>query len=337
MNIGFAGSKDTTYDCIKAILDAGYKVENLITLTPKQGKHFIVSGYYNLSGFAKEKDIAVYNPEKYSLKCQEDQQAILSLNLDILFIIGWQRLIPEWLLNSLGVGAFGMHGSSEPLPRGRGRSPLNWSIIEGKTRFITNLFKYDSGVDSGGIVDKQIFDITLYDTCETLHFKNMICMKGLLLKHLPSMLQGNLRTRCQSGIEATYYPKRKPKDGLIDWTLSAETISRLIRAVTKPFPGAFTFARNDKMIVWEAIPFDYHIRYDDVLSGTVVEKFLNGKFVVKCGKGSLLVHRWELKDNEKIRVGIRLHNNGLKITSFMVGKYGGYDLTEEELEDKAEV
>ena len=62
-------------------------------------------------------------------------EMIKSLNIDIIFCMGWQRLIPEWLLNDLSVGAFGMHGSNKPLPHGRGRSPLNWSLIQDKNMF----------------------------------------------------------------------------------------------------------------------------------------------------------------------------------------------------------
>ena len=80
-----------------------------------------------------------------------------------------------------------MHGSSKPLPHGRGRSPMNWSLVQNKDCFYTHLFRYRPGVDDGEIAAVQIFDITPFDTCLTLHYKNTLSMIGLLEKALPSL------------------------------------------------------------------------------------------------------------------------------------------------------
>ena len=104
-----------------------------------------------------------------------------------------------------------MHGSSEPLPRGRGRSPMNWSIIEGKNKFITNLFKYDEGIDSGEVVDTQIFDINPWDTIAILQHKNTISQIQLILKNLPKIIDQKIKYIPQrTDIEPTYYPKLSP-------------------------------------------------------------------------------------------------------------------------------
>ena len=94
--------------------------------------------------------------------------------IDLLIVVGWQRLIPGWLINQLTVGAFGMCGSSQPLPKRRGRSPMVWSILEKRSHFLTNLFRYDEGIDSGMIVSTLRFNIfVVYNT--RVHWHRLSC------------------------------------------------------------------------------------------------------------------------------------------------------------------
>jgi len=169
--IAVLGCKHTTKELILGLLRNGITVEHCVTISPETGAEQKVAGYEDLTLFLDEEKISYTVVSSYSLKDPQEQETLLSLHLDLLLVMGWQRLIPEWWLNTLSIGAFGMHRSSAPLPHGRGRSPMNWSLIQGKTQFYTHLFKYQVGVDDGPIVGKQLFDITPYDTCLTLHFK----------------------------------------------------------------------------------------------------------------------------------------------------------------------
>lgn len=293
-------------ECMRGLIENGYKIDHLITLTPEQGKKYIVSGYMDLSAFAHSKGITLYYPQDYSLKHKIDISNISRFGIGILLVIGWQRLIPKWLLDILPIGAFGMHGSSEPLPKGRGRSPINWSLIENKSSFITNLFKYNEDVDTGMIVDSLEFDINQFDTCETLHFKNRIAMNRLLKKNLPSLLDGSAQLKPQPDVEPTYYPKRTPDDGLIDWNRSTLEIYNLIRAVTHPFPGAFTYINGSRLYIWRAQPFDSKILYNDRENGEIVEIFYNNNFLVKTSDESLLITNYTGVLNNQIKRGIVL-------------------------------
>ena len=194
----FAGNKTTTYECMRQFIRDGFKIDLLVTLTPKMGEINKVAGCMDLRPFAMENGIPLYHPRSYTLKREEDKEALLNEKVDLLLVIGWQRLIPAWWLNALSIGAFGMHGSPEPLPRGRGRSPMNWSLLKGKTSFMTHLFKYDAGVDSGSIAGMQKFDITVWDDPDTLHMKNRIAMNRLLKEHLPDILAGKAQFTPQS-------------------------------------------------------------------------------------------------------------------------------------------
>jgi methionyl-tRNA formyltransferase len=234
--------------------------------------------------------------KQYSLNSPEDRNAMLALELDALLVMGWQRLIPAWFLERLSIGAFGMHGSSKPLPHGRGRSPMNWSLIQNKECFYTHLFRYRPGVDDGEIAAVQVFDITPFDTCLTLHYKNTLSMIGLLERSLPALLEGTAKLTPQPTEGATYYPKRAEEDGLIYWTDTTIEIYNLVRAVTRPFPGAFSFLDNQaekKVRIWRAIPFDTRLDWPNAVPGQVVAVFGEGAFVVRTGDSSLLVQESE--------------------------------------------
>ena len=292
--IAFAGSKTTTLECMRGVLDDGFPIDLLVTLRPDQGDRFQVAGYADLRPFSQQHGIRVYHPQKYSLKSEADEAELTVANIDCLLVIGWQRLIPEWWLKNLRCGAFGMHGSPEPLPRGRGRSPMNWALLQGKTSFLTHLFRYDVGVDSGGIVGVQKFEINSWDDCETLHFKNRIAMNRLLQRYLHRLLAGRADVRPQrTDVAPTYFPKRTAEDGRIRWSnVDMITLHNHVRCQTRPFPGAFSHLDGEleRFYFWRAAPFDSHLVYPDSLPGTVVEVFHDGSFLVAVWDGSVRVH-----------------------------------------------
>ena len=325
--IAIFGCKNTTKFLIKSIVKK-VKIDHLITIDEEKGNKFSVADYCDLRSIAKRNNINVYRSKTYSLKNKDDINYIKKLNIDIAFVIGWQRIIPGEILDSMSIGSFGMHGSSMDLPLGRGRSPMNWSLIEGRNVFYTNLFKYDSGVDSGDILDKFRFDISEKDTSETLHFKNTLAMKFLIEKNLDSLLNKNFQLQKQKNIPPTYYPKRTPDDSLIDWNANINDLDRFIRAVTKPFNGAFTFLNNEKIIIYTAQIFDSsYFGLEDKKNGEIVIIFPNGKFIVKCNSGLLLVTDYD-KNGISLNSGDVFNNSNRKINIFKKNKDGYHDLEE---------
>ena len=226
------GCKHTTKFLIESLSDKMI-IDYLITIDEEKGKKFDVADYCDLTETANKYGINVYKSKTYSLKRKEDIEYINSLNIDIAFVAGWQRIVPGKILDGMSIGSFGMHGSSMDLPLGRGRSPMNWSIIEGRNYFYTNLFKYDSGVDSGDVLDTFKFDITHRDTAETMHFKNTLAMKYLIERNLDKLSSGDFTLKKQKDITPTYYPKRTPRN-LSKPEAPDHFISLLINFITMP-------------------------------------------------------------------------------------------------------
>lgn len=306
--IAFAGCKDTTKECISSLLREGYKIDLLITITPDMAQKNMVAGFMDLRSFAAENNIPVYIADSYSLKSETDKMKLQDIDMRLLLVIGWQRLIPEWLLQRLGVGAFGMHGSSHALPYGRGRSPMNWSLIQNRSSFISNLFKYSPGVDDGDILDTILFDINQFDNAKTVHYKSTMAMVELLKKHLKRMLSNDFMLKKQMDVEPTYYPKRTEEDGIIFWDKDSVEIYNLIRAVTRPFHGAFTFYNDHKIMVWSGFPFDSRLFDPYILHGTILHIFSNGDIVLKTGDGSFIITEYELDKNITLKAGDIFHS-----------------------------
>lgn len=290
--IGIAGNHSTTIDTAKALMRTGYKIDCFINMSSDlEGR---IAGYVNAGAFALENQIHLIRPFNYSLKTEKDQELILSRGLDLLIVFGWQRLIPDWFLQNLSVGAFGTHGSPEGLPRGRGRSLLNWSLIRGQTEYKNNLFRYDVGVDSGEVVSQYTFKITPWDNIASMHHKDQLFQQLFLLETLPQILAGKAAYHSQSrDIEPTYYPKRTPEDGVIDWNWKTLDIYNLIRALSKPYPGAFTYYQNQKIFIWRAVPFEPFPQFEEKRAGTILADFTDGTFVVRTNDGALLVEKFQ--------------------------------------------
>ncbi|MCB9284849.1 MAG: hypothetical protein H6563_12300 [Lewinellaceae bacterium] len=326
-NIAIFGCKATTLFLLEN-LDIPFPVRHLITISPEQGKRHEVADYFDLQETARQKGIEVHQARTYSLKNEEDLETIRALQLDLAFVMGWQRLLPADVLSAIRIGAFGMHGSSMNLPLGRGRSPMNWSIIEGRKVFYTNLFRYDPGVDSGDVLDTFKFEITDRDTAESMHFKNTLAMKFLIERNIRRLVQNDFQTSPQDlSIAPTYYPKRMPADSLIDWDLDVHALERFIRAVTRPFNGAFTFAGDQLLTILDAQVFDLNeFGYTTLSTGTVAAVFENGKFLVKCYGGLLLVHAYEAAF--AVQRGMKFHDNNQPRRHFERNSLGYFDMPE---------
>ena len=324
--IAVFGCKTTTAFLLESLAEK-FTVSHLITIDENLGEKNKVADYTDLKSCAGKLNVGFYQAKSYNLKDAEDIEKINAMKLDLAFVVGWQRLIPGEILQNIAIGVFGMHGSSMDLPLGRGRSPMNWSIIENRKFFYTNLFRYDAGVDSGDILDTFLFSLRADDTAETMHFKNTLAMKYLILKNISKLLENNFVLNKQKEIEPTYYPKRNPSDSLIDWERDIFYIEKHIRAVTKPFNGAYSFIAGEKVKIFRAAIFEsdpVDFGFKDEPAGKIVEVFPNGKFLVRCNAGLLLVHEHE--SDFTVTSGAIFDNGEESVRYFELNKFGNYDI-----------
>ena len=312
------GCKHTTKEFISRFR-SDFPEVNLfvITIDSETAEKNHVAGFYDLTEYLQVNGLRYLCVSDYSLKNSKSILNDLKVFPVCGFCIGWQRLIPSEILAQFPRGVYGMHGSNKPLPHGRGRSPLNWSLILGRKIFYTHLFRYNPGVDDGDIVGVQTFEINIHDTALTLHYKNLISMLMLVKVHLHGIIHDTVKLVPQNHAMASFFPKRTAEDGLINWFLSAHDIYNLIRGVTFPFPGAFSYINNIKVVIWSANPFDSILSFDHSTVGQICMVFENGDFIVKTGDIPLLVTEYELADKEsQILEGDCFHNGSIKLKNW---------------------
>ena len=169
---------------------------------------------------------------------------------DIIFSFYYRHLLGQPILDIPRLGAYNLHGSL--LPRYRGRAPVNWALVNGETETGVTLHRMVAHADAGDIIAQRAVAIADTDTALSLHGKLRAAAETLLAETLPAMRQGDIRGTPQDESRATCFGRRTPADGEIHWQKPARAIHDLVRAVTQPYPGAFTFAGERKLLVWQA-------------------------------------------------------------------------------------
>lgn len=294
------GVKDTSENIVSFIQEQICQVDLVITISPEVTKKNQVSGYKGLSFLTEKYGIPVHEADSYFLTDEKTQTFLHENEFDIGISMGWQRLMPGSVLDCFRYGVFGFHGNCGYLPFGRGRSPLNWSIILGDTRFNLNLFRYDEKADSPNVFATEMFSITPHDDIRTAQYKNMICSKNLIRRLLKAYQENRIEIRTDSKDFDSWYNKRTAVDGKIDFHARTREIYNLIRGVAAPFPGAFAMLGEEKVTVWQAHPFDEMIDFSAYAPGEVIDIF-DRKPIVRTVDGSLLIDRYECAG--EIRVG----------------------------------
>lgn len=307
MKIALLGCKGTTLDLLNTIVtEKVFKIDLVISLPENLGEKHKVAFYRGkeIINYCKSHSISTQVVKAYNLKEPEDISFFKNAKIDLLLVIGWERIVPESVLNSLGKFSCGMHGSPYGLPKGRGRSPMNWSLITGHNRFITTLFRYNPFIDAGNIIGFQVFEINEFDTISSLHTKNRIVMFQLLKTFLPLIEKDKVVFQPQPPLKPTFYPKRTPKDSGIDWNLNTLQIYNLIRAVSPPYPPAYCFFNDKKVFILEAYPFDTALFHSSIKPGTIVDISLAlEQFVIKTKDGSLIVKKFTGVKSKDLRIG----------------------------------
>ena len=288
------GVKDTSENIVEFIHKNIRPVDLVITISREVLNRNQVSGFKGLSVLTEKYGIPVFEADSYFLTDEKTRKFMEENEFEIAISMGWQRLIPKDVLDKFQYGVYGFHGNCGYLPFGRGRSPLNWSIIQGDTRFNLNLFRYDENADSPNVFSTEMFSLTVHDDIRTAQYKNMICSKNLIRKLLKAYDEKNIQIRQESKDFDSWYMKRTAADGKIDFRGRTRDIYNLIRGVAAPFPGAFAMCAGEKVTVWEAHPFDEMIDFSAYTPGEVEDVF-DGKPVVRTVDGSLLIDRYECR------------------------------------------
>ncbi len=289
-------------DAVSEVLRQGFNVRGVLGLHPEKADPVRVSGWIDVAKFANHYELPYYYCKSYSLTEPEDRALLESLDFDVVWVSGWQRLIPEWLIELSPYGVLGGHGSPDGIQGGRGRSPQNWALMLECPRFDISLFRITPGVDDGPILASGSFYYTEHDDIAVSHHRAALLSADLLVEVLSD--PAKIATGVPQPEDAYYFPQRLPEDGWVDWSLPGKTIAAHCRAQTRPYPGLKTAHGEITITLWYCIPFDL---IQDAPHGTISACFVNGSFLVNGGEGRVLIRDWEASDSHwKPMPGMRL-------------------------------
>jgi len=233
---------------LKALQRAGFEIAAVFSHDDDPDEN---CWFGSVPAWAKENNVPLFCPE--NVNRAEWFATISRLSPETIFSFYYRHLLAGEILAIPPEGAFNLHGSL--LPYYRGRCPVNWVLVNGETQTGVTLHRMVDKADAGDIVAQQVVPIAFADTAHSLYGK--LCRQAAMLldEALPLIAAGTAPRIPQDWRQGSYYGRRTPADGRIDWHWPALTIYNLIRAVTDPYPGAFTFtARGDMITIWWAQP-----------------------------------------------------------------------------------
>ncbi len=234
---------DVGYRCTKWLLDAGEPVKLVYTHpdTPDEERW-----WDSVADLARERGVPVKLVE--SLDAPSEEAVVRAAQPDFLFSFYFRRMLPARILAIPSKGALNMHGSL--LPAFRGRSPVNWAILKGAPFTGASLHYMTEKPDAGDLVDQERVPIGPDDDALTVARAVTEAAVTVLERSWPKLKAGVAPRIALDLAKGSYFGGRKPEDGRIDWTRPAQEVHDLVRAVSRPWPGAFTEVFGPKVTIW---------------------------------------------------------------------------------------
>jgi methionyl-tRNA formyltransferase len=242
----FIGAVHEAKAALSTLLHGPAQVVMLVTLAEPQA--YQTAGFVELGPLAALHGMPILRTS--DVNDPECVATIAAARPDLIVCVGWTRLLKDELLAVPRHGCVGFHASL--LPKDRGRAPVNWAIIRGQRIIGNTMMMLAPGADTGDIVDQEPVIIEFNDNCATVYEKVGLAGARMLRKHLPALLQGTAPRRAQPPSHDELLPKRTPEMGITDWDASPIEIYDWVRALTHPYPGAFTLLNGQRLWVWHA-------------------------------------------------------------------------------------
>jgi methionyl-tRNA formyltransferase len=249
MRLIFMGYSDIGHICLEVLIDLCRQFHDEIAAVVTHADNPREQIWFkSVQELARANNLPVYTPTDPNEPTFVE--LLRRLAPDFLFSCYYRLMLKQPILDLPAMGAFNLHGSL--LPRYRGRCPLNWVLVHGEPLTGVTLHYMEAKPDAGDIVAQAQVPIAPEDTALTLSHK-MTRAAGDLMRRIYPLLRHDVAPRIrQDHRRASYFGGRTPADGRIDWRQPATQIYNLIRAVTHPFPGAFTSWRGKKIFLWTA-------------------------------------------------------------------------------------
>ena len=292
MRIALAAGRHYGLACLNELIRQGHDIQVVFNL--EEDEHESTSYYEAIELIASQRGIKTYPGSM--LHDRQAVEILTQLSPDFMLVVNWRRLISKSVYSIPSKGCAVMHGSM--LPKYRGFAPLNWVLINGETETGASLFFIADEVDSGPIIAQKRIPIRWNDTIGDVEAKMVDAYVSLLREALPVIDDGSVELQIQDELQASYCCSRTPDDGEIDWSWSAVEIYNSVRALTRPYPGAFTFFEGEKLIIWSADVMEHDDCYIGRIPGRVVRLERGLGVWILTGRGVIRIEEIELPDGK---------------------------------------
>ncbi|HVY06399.1 MAG TPA: formyltransferase [Burkholderiales bacterium] len=224
---------DVGVRCLQVLLDGGVEIPLVVTHTDSASENI---WFGSVAELARSRGIPVVTPEDANTSSQV--MAAAGERPDFVFSFYYRNMLKQPLLDAARLGALNMHGSL--LPKYRGRAPVNWAVIRGEKKTGATLHYMEARPDTGDIVDQEAVAILPDDTATDVFNKVTSAAGNVMQRSLGPLIAGTAPRKAQDPALASYFGRRTPEDGRIDWREPAAQVHDLVRGVAPPYPGALT-------------------------------------------------------------------------------------------------
>lgn len=300
MKILFMGTPDFAVPCLDILVSNGFDVCGAVTQPdkPKGRGHKLTPP--PVKEYAISKNIPVYQPQ--TLKDGEFEKVLDELKPQLIAVVAYGKILPEYILDFPEYGCVNVHGSV--LPKYRGAAPIQWAIINGdKTTGVTTQYM-KMGVDTGDIIFTDETEILPDETYGELYTRLSRSGAKLLLKTVNAIKDGTAPRTEQDESEATHAPMLTKETGHIDWTKSADEVLSLIRG-TNPWPMSYAMYGDEMM---KAFGVKKGSGFD-APPGKI--RIVNKKLEISCGKDSVVVDEIQFKGGKRMTVASYLNGHDI--------------------------
>ena len=293
LNLVFCGTPRFAVPTLNRLVEVGFHVSLVVTLPDKPRGRGLELSPPPVKHRAMELGLPVMQPEKIKNN-EEFRVRLAALKPAAIVIVGYGRLIPQWMISLPPLGNINLHASL--LPKYRGAAPIQWAIACGETVTGVTTMRIDAGLDTGDILLQRELTLTPEDTAETVAPRLAVIGADLMIETLRGLQTGTVHPRPQDDSRSTLAPLLKKEDGLIKFSRPAVEICNRLRGF-QPWPGAFTSFRGKNLHVWAARPAATVLPPGDM-------KVDGDRLLVGCGQGTS-VEILELQPEGKKRMSAR--------------------------------
>jgi methionyl-tRNA formyltransferase len=276
MILVFCGTPRFAVPTLEKLVEAGHSVPLAVTQPDRPRGRGMDVAVSPVKDAATRLGIAVLQPGTIKNNAEFRDQLVTNAP-DAIIVVGYGRIIPQWMIDLPRLGNLNLHASL--LPKYRGAAPIQWAIANGESVTGVTTMRIDAGLDTGDILMQREVPIGGEDTAETLGPKLATIGAELMVETLRGLETGQVRPTPQDHAQATLAPILKKEDGRMDFTRSARDAFNRLRGF-QPWPGAFTMFKGKTLQVHRARPWQHTVKLtpgEIAVEGT--------RLFVGCGEG----------------------------------------------------